>query len=208
VNQTAFQKLNKYTLNVSRRIQSLSVWMLVLIASLGAFEYFSFSTTSFALQDMMGMSGSGPISWSVILSLAFCAVDLMGITFLLRNAPEAETNSRRGWYILGSWMVAAAMNTGLTWWGVSVAVYNTPVENALIIDPMVFVKAVPVIVAVMVWVIRVLIIGALVSSFEKQSQPEKKKPVKTGNQSFGFNRNSARVPAGYQPLTNDMRSDL
>ena len=208
MNLTASQKISKFTFNALKKIQGLNGWTLVLFASLGAFEYFSFSTISFALQDMMGMQGAGPLSWYVILSLAFCAVDLMGITFLLRDDPETESNSPRSWYILGAWVVVAAMNTGLTWWGVSVAVYNTPVENALIIDPMVFVKAVPVIVAVIVWVIRVLIIGALVSSFDNKSQPKKKDPAYVKNQSFGFNRNGARVPAGYQPLKGELRSDL
>ena len=208
MNLTDSQKLSKLTFNAFKKIQGLNVWMLVLIASLGAFEYFSFSTTSFALRDMMGIQGSGPLSWSMVLSLAFCAVDITGITCLLRNDLQSESHSRRGWYILGAWVVAAAMNTGLTWWGVSVAVFNTPVENALFIDPMIFVKAVPVIVAVMVWVIRVLIIGALVSSFDSKSPPGKKEPAYARNQDFGFDRTSARVPAGYQPINGELRSEV
>lgn len=51
------------------------------------------------------------------------------------------------------------MNAILTWWGVSVAIINhTPVGSALI-GPTTMIKVVPVFVAVMVWLIRVLIIG-------------------------------------------------
>ena len=115
---------------------------------------------------MFGSQSAAGVSWSTVLALAFCGMDFAGIARLL--APrDSDSDSRDSWFLLGAWVLAAAMNAGLTWWGISLAVYNQPVDTALILDPMTFVTAVPVLVALMVWVIRILIIGMLVSSMNK-----------------------------------------
>jgi hypothetical protein len=95
------------------------------------------------------------------------------------------------------------MNTSLTWWGVSIAVFNQPAGTALILDPMTFVTMVPVIVSVMVWVIRVLIIGMLISSLNKGQVPQRTgKPAQQPAHAaaFGFRPASQPTPAGYRPL--------
>jgi hypothetical protein len=53
------------------------------------------------------------------------------------------------------------MNAILTWWGISMAIVNHSVQSASIIDPKIISSVVPVFVAIMVWVIRILIIGTL-----------------------------------------------
>ena len=100
--------------------------------------------------------------------------------------------AKRGWerkkrlVPAGVWVLAAAMNTGLTWWGISVVIYNQLVHSLMIVDPMTYMTDIPIVGAIKVWVIRVLIIGSLVSSFDK-SMKEAKSQKKTANStSFGF----------------------
>jgi hypothetical protein len=201
MNLTNTQKLSRFSSRVFQNlmIRTSTVYMGMIIAALVAFEAFNFNSTNFALRNILGSQSSGGVSWSTILALAFCGMDFAGIARLL--GPQEEQEGRGGWYLLGAWVLAAAMNAGLTWWGISVAVYNQPVEYTLIINPMTFVTVVPVLVAVMVWVIRILIIGSLVTSFNQTVK--EKGTVKTNPQparSFGFKPNSNPVPAGYKPI--------
>ncbi|MCD6355677.1 MAG: hypothetical protein J7L66_00200 [Anaerolineaceae bacterium] len=166
MNMTITQRLTHLTGQFFKdiRIRSNSLYTLVIVLALAAFEMFNFSTTDFALQDILGKQGGGMFSWSMILSLAFCGMDIAGIARILASSNE-EATSKSGWYLMGAWVLAAAMNAGLTWWGISVAIYNQPAHEVMILDPMTYVTLIPVLVAVMVWVIRVLIVGALVTSF-------------------------------------------
>jgi len=65
------------------------------------------------------------------------------------------------WYLFGAWMLAATMNAMLTWWGVSLAILNHQTLGNTVLDRQILVRVVPVFVAIMVWLIRVLIIGTL-----------------------------------------------
>jgi hypothetical protein len=53
------------------------------------------------------------------------------------------------------------MNATLTWWGVSMALLNHSIQSAAVLNPDLLLKIVPVFVAIMVWVIRILLIGSL-----------------------------------------------
>ena len=70
----------------------------------------------------------------------------------------------------------------------------------MIVDPMTYVSVVPVIGAVMVWVMRVLMIGALVSSFDKSLKESVPKKKASRDTSFGFQTDRQAVPAGYTPV--------
>lgn len=207
MNLTMTQKATRFS---SKLVENLrdnpnSLYMAIIVAALFAFEVFNFSATDFALRGMFGSQSAVGISWSTILALAFCGMDFAGIARLL--APRGgDAESRDSWFLLGAWALAAAMNAGLTWWGISIAVYNQPVDSALILDPMTFVTAVPVLVALMVWVIRILIIGSLVSSLNKvlYSKQPKKEPVK--QQPFGFRPGAQAAPAGYRPIPDQARA--
>jgi hypothetical protein len=118
-----------------------------------SFELFNFSTTDFALRDILGNQGSGMLAWSMILSLAFCGMDIAGIAKILAS-PKGDTGNTSSWYLLGAWVLAAAIIASLTWWGISVAIYNQPAYAVMIIDRMAYVTVVPFLVVVMVWVIR------------------------------------------------------
>ena len=130
----------------------------MLVAALLAFELFNYATTSFALSDVLGDLQSAGMRWSTILALAFCGIDFAGIARLFtpqqKGGEPAEV-----WYLFGAWLLAAGFNALLTWWGVSVAIAGHTSEGSLLVGRSTLMFTVPVVVAVMVWVIRVLIIG-------------------------------------------------
>lgn len=200
MNLTTTQRLTRFSSKFFQnlKLHTSAVVMAMIVAALLAFEAFNFSSTDFALRNMLGSQSTGGLSWSTILALAFCGMDFAGIARLL--GPEEANEGRGGWYLLGAWALAAAMNAGLTWWGVSIAVYNQPVEYALIVNPMTFVTVVPVLVAVMVWVIRVLIIGTLVSSVNQQFNGQRSEKPAKPLASFGFQTQKSPMPPGYKPV--------
>lgn len=120
----------------------------LLLAAFTAFQLFNYATTDYALTDLLGDLAILGIRWAAILAVAFCAIDLVGVARLF--APECDDDSSKAWYLFGAWILAAAWNATLTWWGVSLALSGYSVANIL-----------PVVAAVMTWVIRVLIFSTL-----------------------------------------------
>jgi hypothetical protein len=99
------------------------------------------------------------IPWATILALAFCGIDFAGIARLF-TPEQGRDEPAEVWYLFGAWLLAAAMNASLTWWGVSVAIVNhKSLAGGVVITSTTLTKVVPVFVALMVWLIRVLIIG-------------------------------------------------
>jgi hypothetical protein len=135
------------------------VWGVIIVGALLAFEVFNYSTTEFALGDVLGTLKFLGIRWSTILALAFCGIDFAGIARLF--TPETGRDEpAEVWYLFGAWLLAAAMNATLTWWGVSVAIVNhSSLAGGIVVSSNTLTKVVPVFVAIMVWLIRVLIIG-------------------------------------------------
>lgn len=153
----------------------------ILLLALFAFEIFNYSTTDFALTDMLGASLRFlGIRWATILSLAFCGIDFAGIARLF--TPEQGRNEpTEAWYLFGAWLLAAAMNAILTWWGVAVAVRNHQELSALVVGANTITKIVPIFVALMVWLIRVLIIGTFSMAGERLFSIAEKQPSLSGN---------------------------
>jgi hypothetical protein len=145
-------------------LQRNLVWGALVIGALIAFEAFNYSTTEFAMRDLMGELRFGGIAWSTILALAFCSIDFAGIGHMFSNGPNsAQGGLKEVWYLFGAWLLAATMNAMLTWWGVSIAIINHGTLGNGIIGRETLLQVVPAFVAVMVWLIRVLIIGTLIS---------------------------------------------
>lgn len=138
----------------------------MIIGALLAFEMFNFSTTEFALYDVLGNLKFAGIKWATILSIAFCGIDFAGIARLFTPEQGAD-EPVEVWYLFGAWILAAAMNATLTWWGVSVAIASHTSQGAAVIGGDTVQKVVPVFVAVMVWVIRILIIGTFAMAGER-----------------------------------------
>jgi len=133
-------------------------WGVIIIGALLAFEMFNYSTTQFALNDVLGDLKFAGIRWATILALAFCGIDFAGIARLF-TPEEGHDEPAEVWYLFGAWILAAAMNATLTWWGVAVAIASHTNLSSEVISATMLTKVVPVFVAIMVLLIRVLIIG-------------------------------------------------
>jgi hypothetical protein len=131
---------------------------ILIIAALLAFEAFNYSTTEFALSDLLGDLTFAGIRWATILSIAFCGIDFAGIARLF-TPEQGDQEPKEVWYLFGAWLLAATMNAMLTWWGVSVAILNHESLGGAIMSRETMLKVVPIFVALMVWLIRILIIG-------------------------------------------------
>jgi hypothetical protein len=98
------------------------------------------------------------LRWSSILAFAFCGMDFAGIARIF-TPEQGRDEPAEIWYLFGAWLLAAAFNAMLTWWGVSVAIVNHNAVGGALVGQSVMTKVVPIFVAAMVWLIRVLIIG-------------------------------------------------
>jgi hypothetical protein len=138
-----------------------SVFGGMLIGALLFFEIFNYSTTDFALTDLLGgdLRFLG-IRWATILSIAFCGIDFAGIARLF-TPEQGRDEPAEVWYLFGAWVLAASMNAALTWWGVAVAINGHTSLGTALIGRETLTKVVPVFVALMVWLIRILIIGTI-----------------------------------------------
>jgi len=130
---------------------------IIFFALLG-FEIFNFSSTSFALRDVLGELSFGPLKWSTMLALAFCGIDFAGIARIF-TPEQGRDEPAEVWYLFGAWFLAAAFNASLTWWGVSVAIMNHSAQGGVLLGQQTMIKVIPIFVAVMVLAIRVLLIN-------------------------------------------------
>ncbi len=130
----------------------------LIIGALLAFEIFNYSTTDYALNDFLGGLRFVGIRWATILAIAFCGIDFAGIARLF-TPEQGENAPREVWYLFGAWLLAASMNAMLTWWGVALAIVNHQSLGSSIVSRDTLIQVVPIFVAIMVWLIRVLIIG-------------------------------------------------
>lgn len=131
---------------------------IIMISALFEFEVFNFSTTEFALSDLMGELGFMGIRWATILAVAFVGIDFAGIARLF-TPKQGANEPMEIWFLFGAWLLAATMNAMLTWWGVSVAILNHESLGSAMIARETLLRAVPIFVAVMVWLIRIFLIG-------------------------------------------------
>lgn len=142
------------------RLNRGAAWGLMIIGALLAFEVFNFSTTQFALADVLGDLKFAGFRWATILAIAFCGIDFAGIARIFTPEQGAD-EPKEIYYLFGAWFLAAAFNATLTWWGVSVAIVNhASMSGGAVISAASMTKIVPIFVAAMVLLIRVLIIGS------------------------------------------------
>lgn len=143
----------------NRKFNRGAAWGVIILIALGAFEIFNFSTTQFALHDILGDLSFGGIQWASVLAIAFCGIDFAGIARIF-TPEQGREEPAEVYYLFGAWILAAGFNATLTWWGVSVAVAQNPVtHSSVVMSYETYTTVVPVFVALMVWLIRLLIIG-------------------------------------------------
>ena len=70
---------------------------LLIIGALIAFEIFNFSTTDFALTDLLGDLQFAGMRWSTILALAFCGMDFAGIARIF-TPEQGSDEPAEVWY--------------------------------------------------------------------------------------------------------------
>ncbi len=171
----------------------------ILICALLAFEVFNFGTTSFALHDVLGDLKFAGIQWSAILAFAFCGIDFAGIARIF-TPEQGRDEPAEVWYLFGAWLLAAAFNAMLTWWGVAVAISNHNALGGSLVGQATMVKVVPIFVAAMVWLIRVLIIGTFSVAGERLFTL-----ADVHNQYSGY-RTQQSQPQSYRPAQNNVSS--
>lgn len=193
----------------NRRFRRGLVWGVMIIGALFAFELFNFSTTEFALSDLLGDLEFAGIRWATILAIAFCGIDFAGIARLF-TPEEGADEPAEVWYLFGAWLLAATMNAMLTWWGVSIAILGHETLGNAVVSRDVLLDVVPVFVAVLVWLSRVLIIGTfsvagdrLFSQSEQPGSRRFRQPQSSSGRSTGpspaFSRNTQRQNSYAQP---------
>lgn len=140
------------------RFQRQAAIGLLLIVALLAFEVFNFDTTRFALANLLGDVSFAGLRWASILALAFCAIDFAGLAHLFAPTRDTEPGGET-WYLMGAWLLGATMNALMTWWAVNLTLLNHELGNEVLSREQLL-NVVPTFVAVLVWLTRILFIGA------------------------------------------------
>lgn len=175
---------------------------ILIIGALLAFELFNYSTTDYALNDLLGGLRFLGIRWATILAIAFCGIDFAGIARLF-TPQQGAGEPKEVWYLFGAWLLAATMNAMLTWWGVSLAIVNHQSSGSAVIDSETLINIVPVFVAVMVWLIRILIIGTFSAAgdrlFSQSESTPLHRPAQALNTSDALVRTSQAQSVAFHP---------
>ncbi len=168
VTENVFRKNGSMNADLSRgqaRDFSLNLALLrkliigaILVVALVAFEIFNFDTTRYALQSLLGETSFMGLQWAVVLAIAFCAIDFAGLTRLF-TPDQGQNEPRAVWYLTGAWLLGATMNAVMTWWAVNLTLLNHDLGNE-VMSRQELLRFVPLFVAVLVWLTRILFIGA------------------------------------------------
>ena len=169
----------------------------ILAVALIAFEVFNYDTTEYALENLLGPVSFGGIRWATLLAIAFCGIDFAGLARLItadEGRPHSTIFSRANWLILGAWLLGGGMNAIMTWWAVSLALMNHNLGNELLSRSQLL-HVVPVLVAVLVWMTRILIISSVLSAADRAmagrsatSTRERQRPVERERASLPIGR--------------------
>ena len=142
----------------------------ILIVALIAFELFNYDTTEYALENLLGTVGFLGIRWATILAIAFCSIDFAGLARLItggdKQGGEQGGRLQPDLLLLGAWLIGGGMNAIMTWWSVSLALVGHNLGNEVLSREQLL-HIVPVFVAVLVWLARMLIISSFVMTAER-----------------------------------------
>jgi hypothetical protein len=149
----------------------------IMLVALLAFEIFNFDTTKYALNSLLGDVRFLSLQWATILAVAFCAIDFAGLARLFTPQRGAD-EPREVWYLMGAWLLGATMNAMMTWWAVSLTLLNHEFGNEVLSREQLL-GIVPIFVAVLVWLTRILFIGSLSVTGERVlwGDPEEQSPL-------------------------------
>ncbi|MCP4420840.1 MAG: hypothetical protein GY805_29875 [Chloroflexi bacterium] len=177
----------------------------ILVVALISFEIFNFDTTKFALNSLIGDVRFLGLQWAAILAIAFCSIDFAGLVRLF--TPErGQDEPKEVWYLMGAWLLGATMNAVMTWWAISVTLLNHNLGNEVLSREQLLLY-VPIFVAVLVWLTRILFIGAFsvagehIFEFNETAVSPQKRPAKAARrrQTATPTRRRAPVPKAAAP---------
>ena len=169
----------------------------IILLALLAFEVFNYSSTFFALNDILGDLSFGPLRWATLLALAFCGIDFAGIARIF-TPEKGRDEPAEVWYLFGAWFLAAAFNASLTWWGVSVAMLQHTAQGGVLLGQGTMLKMIPIFVAAMVLLIRVLLINTFSIAGERIFSVADDRASQYRS-SYSSNNDSYRTPAASYP---------
>jgi hypothetical protein len=195
--------------NIDRQ-RKLLIGVILLLALL-AFEIFNFDTTQFALQSLLGDVKFVGIMWATILAVAFCSIDFAGLIRLF--TPESGSGANKeAWYLMGAWLLGATMNAVMTWWAVSLTLLNNNFGNEVLSREQLL-HYVPIFVAVLVWLTRILFIGAFsiagAQLFESAGSRRRTQQASASTASTGRRKRTSptRLKAAPKPTPRGSRAD-
>ncbi len=93
-------------------------------------------------------------------------MDFAGLARLF-TPQNGKSKNHESWYLFAAWILAATMNAVLTWWGVTIALLNHETLGNQLVSRQSMLSVAPLFVALMVWLIRVMIIGTFSAAGEK-----------------------------------------
>jgi len=164
----------------------------VLLVALVSFEIFNFDTSQYALRNLLGEIRFLGLQWATILAVAFCAIDFAGLIRIF--TPErGRQEPKEVWYLTGAWLLGATMNAILTWWAISLALLNHNFGNEVLSRDQLLLY-VPIFVAVLVWLTRILFIGAFSVAGEHIFDIHS-----IGNPAKNYNRQAAQKQSTAEP---------
>ena len=144
--------------NITKR---LTLIVAILALAIIAFEIFNYDTTRFALANLLGNTAFYKMRWSTILAVAFCGIDLAGLVQLFSVPVAGKYKENQATYFLfGAWLLGASLNAVMTWYAVGITLLDLPIGNE-ILSRQQLVRGVPLLIAVLVWLTRILFVGAL-----------------------------------------------
>ncbi|HKJ38857.1 MAG TPA: hypothetical protein VJ972_08785 [Anaerolineales bacterium] len=172
-----------------------AAWGGMIAFALLAFEIFNFGSTQFALADILGDLKFAGFRWASILAIAFCGIDFAGIARIF-TPEQGRDEPAEVWYLFGAWFLAALFNASLTWWGVSIAIVNhTSASGSAVISAATMTKAVPIFVAAMILLIRVLLIQTFSIAGDRLFTTDRQKSYNNQSRSRTTQQQSYRRPA-------------
>ena len=141
--------------------QRFTLIMLILALAMLAFELFNYDTTRFALASLFGSAAFYGLSWATILAIAFCGIDLAGLVQMFSVPLVNNPKENQGYYFLfAAWLLGASLNAIMTWYAVGITLLGVPLGNEILTRQQ-LVRWVPLLIAMLVWITRILFIGAL-----------------------------------------------
>jgi hypothetical protein len=142
------------------------IFFFVLLAALICFEIFNFDAARTGLRYFMGTRTFMGIEWVMWLAMAACAADMIGMIRIFTEETNFKKESTFVIAATGVWILAATINSVLTWWTTTLIVLDANVGNQ-VLSQETLIKAFPLLVAIFIWLLRIGLVATLASLGDK-----------------------------------------